>query len=252
LIVLHIPHASTKIPDDVRERLLLDETAIETELARMTDWFTDELFGRTVPGAVEVVYPVSRLVADPERFERNEDEPAAEVGMGAIYTRTSGGLPLRGPLSDEERAELLARFYRPHHETLSEAVAEALEQEGRCLLLDCHSFPMRSIPFELSERRPDICLGTDEFHTPQPLLQTAISAFEAQGFIVGVDDPFSGALVPSRFYRREPQVEALMVEVGRWVYMTEESVEKIPTFASVRRRVGAALQAITSSYRRDA
>ncbi len=68
LIVLHIPHARTEIPDDVRASFVVDDAQLERELLLMTDRFTDELF-LVPPGvATAVVYPVSRLVCDPERF----------------------------------------------------------------------------------------------------------------------------------------------------------------------------------------
>ena len=246
MTILHIPHASSHIPSDLRQQFVVDGVVLEAELRTMTDWFTDELFGGTVPGATEVVYPVSRLVVDPERFANDADEPAARVGMGAVYLRTSAGTPLRAPLPVEEREALLARFYRPHHESLSEAVGAALDAEGHALVIDCHSFPLRSVPFELSDRRPDICIGSDPFHTPGPLLETAVRAFEDQGFSVGVDDPFAGALVPERYYRRDARVQALMVEVGRWLYMDEDAVVKHDGFAAVRRRVAASLRHVTA------
>ena len=43
-IVLHIPHASTDIPLDVRESFVIDDSQLELELLQMTDHFTDELF----------------------------------------------------------------------------------------------------------------------------------------------------------------------------------------------------------------
>jgi N-formylglutamate deformylase len=42
-VVLHIPHASMSIPEDVRSTFLLDDAVIERELLVMTDHFTDEI-----------------------------------------------------------------------------------------------------------------------------------------------------------------------------------------------------------------
>lgn len=42
--IIHIPHASRYIPDDVREFICLDEKSLEAELDRLTDHYTDELF----------------------------------------------------------------------------------------------------------------------------------------------------------------------------------------------------------------
>ncbi|HEU4752362.1 MAG TPA: N-formylglutamate amidohydrolase, partial [Armatimonadota bacterium] len=112
-VVLHVPHASVEIPADVRQTLTISDKELERELLRMTDRYTDELFA--VPGATSVLFPVSRLVVDPERFPEDADEPMSRGGMGAVYTRTSDGDALRGDLTVEERAALLERFYHPHH-----------------------------------------------------------------------------------------------------------------------------------------
>lgn len=248
-VVVHVPHVATAIPDDVRGQFLLTDEALAAEVAALTDWYTDELVGQALHPATVVSYPVSRLVVDPERFPEDSDEPAAAVGMGVVYQRTVDGQPLRRPLEAEERNALLERFYRPHHRRLEEAVEGALAAAGRCLVLDIHSFPMRTMPTERGSARPDICLGTDSFHTPPDLLATAVAAFRGQGFEVGVDDPFSGALVPARYYRQDQRVSALMVEVARWLYMDEATLAKSASFHSVQRRLGRALQAIATPFR---
>ena len=150
-IVLHIPHASTYIPEDIRPALLLDDDALADELLRLTDHFTDELFGGLVAGAAEIAFPVSRLVVDPERFEEDQREPAARHGMGVIYTRGSQGQVLRAPPTPEERRTLLERFYHPHHRRLATAVQERLAACGPCLVLDCHSFPRMPLPTDRSD-----------------------------------------------------------------------------------------------------
>jgi hypothetical protein len=94
-LVLHIPHASSVIPADLRETLLLDDDALRRELLIMTDWHTDRLFA--FPGTEAVVHPVSRLICDPERFVDDAREPMASFGMGVVYTRTHRFGILRQP-----------------------------------------------------------------------------------------------------------------------------------------------------------
>ena len=57
--VLHVPHASRRIPGDVRATLALTDRELERELDRLTDSFTDELFALDGPEFVSVVHPVS-------------------------------------------------------------------------------------------------------------------------------------------------------------------------------------------------
>ena len=200
----------------------------------MTDWFTDELF--ELPGAIRIVFPISRLVLDPERFLDDEKEPMARRGMGVIYSRTSSGRPIRREPTLTQRKNLIERFYTPHHRTLTEAVDRALTSHGHALLLDCHSFPSAPLPYEVdqSSERPQVCLGTDPFHTPGWLLDTAREAFESRHLSVAVNRPFSGALVPTRHHGQDNRVIALMIEVNRSTYMEELEVRPRETFGAMR------------------
>ena len=86
VLILHVPHASTAVPPDVRRRLLLDDAQLAEELRLMTDSYVDEPFALPADSAVTITYPVSRLVCDPERFEDDAREPMSRIGMGVIYT----------------------------------------------------------------------------------------------------------------------------------------------------------------------
>ena len=234
-IVLHIPHASRDIPPDVRGSFVVDDDQLELNLLRMTDHFTDELFLVPSDVATSVVYPVSRLVCDPERFLDDSEEPMAALGMGVIYSRRHDLGPLRDPPSPSERETLLDDFYRPHHRALEEAVDASLAAHGRCLVIDCHSFPGTPLPYEPDQDiRPDICIGTDEFHTPPEVRAAAVAAFETTGLEVEVDRPFAGALVPTSRYKKDRSVTAVMIEVNRRLYMDEGTGSRGASFLDIK------------------
>lgn len=174
-------------------------------MIRMTDSFTDELFACEGIPACKIVFPVSRLVVDPERFVDDIDEPMSTKGMGVVYTKTSGGDNLRQNLSSEERTSLINNYYEPHHKKLNNVVGNMLMSYRACLIIDCHSFPSSPLPCELdqSANRPDICLGTDEFHTPTWMSELAGALFQKNGFQVELNRPFSGTLVPKPYYHIE-------------------------------------------------
>ena len=249
--VMHIPHSSMVVPDDVRSTFVLSDAALDRELLRLTDRYTDELFALGPLVAIPVVFGVSRLVVDPERFTDDAMEPMSARGMGAVYMRTTYGAPLRAGLSASQRTELLARFYEPHHAALDAATDAVLHATGRCLILDCHSFPSDPLPCDLDQDRPrpDVCIGTDPYHTPADLVNAAVAGFTPHGLDVAVDRPYSGALVPARWYQRDDRVAALMVEVNRRLYMDEATGEKTAAFAEmvavVRSVLGALLSART-------
>lgn len=149
--VIHVRHAATLIPSDVREQFVL----------------TNE--------AIAVRFPVSRLVVDPERFDVDEQEPMA--------TRST------------------------------------------CLIIDAHSFAPLPLPYELDQNpdRPDICIGSDGFHTPPDLTGLAVALCREAGWTVAVNRPFAGALVPMTHFGKDARVHAVMIEVNRRLYLNEQS-----------------------------
>lgn len=245
--ILHIPHASTTIPDEYRHQFVVSDEELALEIARLTDHFTDELFTQAVPGAEAVVHPVSRFLLDPERFEKDQDEPMAQRGHGAIYRCGTRGQPLRRDLTAQERVDLIETWYRPHHARLEALVRESLDSDGRAAVIDCHSFPNDPLPMDLDQThpRPDFCLGTDPFHTPQRMVERARSSLEGHGYSVWVDRPYSGALVPAAFHQKDDRVLGMMIEVNRTLYMSRHGaeVQKAEGFDRIAAHLGEAIRA---------
>lgn len=234
-VLFHVPHDSTSIPPAERDTFLLNDAELEAELLRMTDHWTLDLFAQGVPADQIFRAPVSRLVVDVERFDDDSQEVMAVRGMGAIYQRTAHGLALRRVFRTGERESLLNTWYWPHHKRLELAVENALATYGHALVVDAHSFPSSPLPYELDQRtdRPDICIGTDSFHTPQGLEEAFVTAFSRAGFSVSVNSPFSGALVPKRHYGQDMRVASVMIEIKRGLYMNEISGTRLDHFTSV-------------------
>lgn len=240
IAVLHIPHSSQRVPAEERQAIILDDAALDIELLRMTDAYTDELFPMTPAEARRVVFPVSRLVCDVERFPSDAEEPMAARGMGVVYTRTSMGEVLRAELDPADRKKCLDRWYGPHHSELQRLVNDVAERLGVCLIVDCHSFPSVALPYELDQTSPraDICIGTDHFHTPSGVRDAIAEAAQPEGYSIAVDAPFSGTLVPLASYRKDRRIMSVMVEVNRRLYMDERSGLKRHDFEKVRAAVG--------------
>jgi len=230
--IIHIPHSSTLIPGHILGQYVLSDLELEAELIRMTDRYTDELFSTNIEDVTHLRFPISRLAVDPERFREDNQETMAARGMGAVYMSTVGGSPLRHPLLPQERENLLKQYYDPHHEELTRLVSTALEESSQCLIIDAHSFPSHALPCDIdqSPKRPDICIGTDDYHTPDELLQTAKGAFSTSGWTVKVNSPYSGTIVPMRYYQSDKRVSSLMVEINRRLYMDEVTGSKLSDF----------------------
>jgi len=222
-VVFHVPHDATVIPDAVKWQFALDTAELRTEVIKMTDHLTLDLFTAGVPACQIVRATVSRLVVDVERFADDSLEPMSASGMGVVYQQTSDGKPLRHPITVGDRQVLIDTYYKPHHARLSATTQQILEQSGGVLLIDAHSFSSTPLPCETDQQmpRPDICIGTDDFHTPKFLSDAFIAAFEAAGFDVRLNSPFSGAMVPMFHYRKESRLNAVMIEVNRKLYLNE-------------------------------
>jgi N-formylglutamate amidohydrolase len=228
------------VPPEERQAIVLDDTELNNELLRMTDAYTDELFPLTQFEAGRVVFPLSRLICDVERFPSDEDEPMVARGMVVIYTRTSMRHILRAQPDPATRQSLLERWYWPHHAKLKRMVNDVVARLGACLIVDCHSFPSFALPYELDQtaQRADFCIGTDPFHTPSVVRGAVVAAVKEAGYSVSIDTPFAGAVVPLASYRTDRRIRSVMIEVNRRLYMDEQSGLKNREFEQVRDAVG--------------
>ena len=231
-LLVIVPHAGTRIPDDVRRTLLLGDEELQSEITTMTDHLVDGLFGEaTAKGATMLAQDISRLVVDVERFVDDEKESMARFGLGAVYTRASGGDRLRpDSFSAAERAALLDRFQRPFAEAAERLVDEFLDRWGVCWIIDAHSFPSRPHSYEQGGPRPEICIGYEEFHRGKDMEsfweyweqdQGMKPYFRRCGRALGRNTPFAGSYVPAKHYLSDPRVKSMMIEVNRVRYLDE-------------------------------
>tara|TARA_B100001093_G_C26820969_1_gene1011865 strand:- start:773 stop:1408 length:636 start_codon:yes stop_codon:yes gene_type:complete len=204
-IVLHLPHASTFISEDLLQDFFLSDQELQEELNCITDHATDRIFQQVFPEAKAIVFPVSRLIVDPERFSDDSQERMSQLCMGVTYTKGSLLQPLRKVSTHGKRQELLKQFYNPHHQKLTEIVEESLSDDNHCLIIDGHSFPALPLPYELQQTafRPDFCLGTDDLHTPEELVAKIEGELESCGYLTARDQPFSGTIVPMKHYWKD-------------------------------------------------
>lgn len=109
------------------------------------------------------------------------------------------------------------------------------------LILDCHSFSDRPYKCDINNgwNRPDICIGTDPQYTPKELINLTVKYFEALGYSVKLNSPFSGTIVPSGF--SEEKLYSIMIELNRKLYLQweGETVKKTEHFAVLKSQIAA-------------
>jgi N-formylglutamate deformylase len=225
-VIVHAPHTSRHIPSAVRRDIIVSDTELTRELDAVTDAGVAQLVNRVRarnyrPLYVEAAF--SRLVFDPERFVENE--PMGAVGLGVVYTMRSDGTPLRRALDDDRRGWYRAQ-YDAYTASIERIVEHTIADRGQAVIVDLHSYPAGPLPYEdQTAARPEVCIGTDSFHTPAALESAALAAFSE--FDVALNTPFSGSYVPGRLYRTERRVSSIMVEIRRDVLADEAGAVRI-------------------------
>lgn len=220
-VILHAPHGSRFIPEELKSTFLLSPAALEAEKDLMTDHFTNDLV-TSIEGPSSLVNGLSRFVVDVERFP-DEREEMLSVGMGAFYTQGSQKQQIREE-ADTTNPEL-RRFFDAYSDAFTELVQRTVDIHGRAVIIDVHSYPTTALPYELhsNEPRPQLDIGADSNHTSAVLIGEVIKAFDHLG--TGINESFHGTYVPLRFYEaKDSRVQSVMLEIRRDTYMDEKHI----------------------------
>lgn len=251
-IIAHIPHSSIIVPANVRPEIVLNDADLNQELLALTDRYTDELFDGIVKlGGYAFVNNLSRLVVDPERFSSDQEEEMSQKGMGAVYRLTSHGLRLRDEgVFNKCRGYLMSRYFFPYSSAFEDFTALLLDEFGRCLILDCHSYPLLPLPYEKDQEaaRPDICIGTSEFHTPAKIMEIIKDYCKVNDLSSGFNAPFKDTYVPLKFYRKDQRVSSVMFEIRRDLYMDESSGLKNGGFDRIKAHIEALTRILIDAF----
>lgn len=238
-VLIHVPHSSTYIPSEEWQHFVTPKLAIE--IISMTDHYCDDLFSCEHE---MLRFPLSRLVCDVERFRDDSEEIMSLKGMGVVYTKCSDGTELKR-ITQQHRHYLVEKYYDTHHAQFNWAVKQRLEIYGKCVVIDGHSFPAIPLPYEYDQNpmRPDICIGTDEYHTPDWLSAALIDGFRIRGYTVAVNAPFAGTMVPMEYYQKDKNVMSAMIEINRGLYM-DEKANRIDRYEVIKRDVGEVVREV--------
>ena len=218
--VLNIPHAGTGIPAWAIKDIIIPSS----ELLQLVDFMSDKDVDKIwsfVPDDNKQVAIVSRLIVDTERYRNDHDEEMALKGMGLYYTHTPEGKPFR--TRREDTYAMCLRIYDEYHSALEAKVSQCLAEHEKCVLLDCHSFhdDMNYTQFHPSTF-PDVCIGVNNDLFAEA--QFIIDSFESAGYIVKVNEPFAGSLVPLK-YLNDTRIRSVMIELNRRIYNNSSFTE---------------------------
>lgn len=243
-IILHIPHSSTNIP--LKDGYIVDDIFLEKEMLKLTDWYTDDLFYSDEDELI--IAPFSRIFCDPERFTDDSQEIMAQYGMGVLYEKSDEDEIIR-KVTYEFKEKVLNEYYWKHHNRLNNAVNSQLKQFEKALIIDCHSYPNKPLKRDLDKNpeRPDFNIGTDPFHTSQKLIDASVSFFNDAGYTLGIDWPYRGSIVPLEHYQKNNNVQTIMLEINRALYLNEPSNEKSEKYLEIKKVTGEFIKTLKNS-----
>jgi predicted N-formylglutamate amidohydrolase len=174
-------HASNRVPEDID--LGIDPALLDLHIG--IDIGVAAIAGRMVAdGTAAWLGNVSRLVCD---YNRKHDVPG-------MMPEISDGHAIPGNvLTPEQRQARVARFFDPYHAGL----AAVLRETPPALILSLHSFT----PALSTSDRPRPWQVGVLYNQDERAARIAIPWLEAQGLVVGDQEPYSGKLLNASMNR---------------------------------------------------
>lgn len=165
-----------------------------------------------------------------EGLEGRTASPRTVAGYGVIPRLTGDGRPLydRRLGADEARARI-GRAHAPYHAALDRLMHAARARHGEAVLVDWHSMPARATQGVGGARGPDVVLGDRHGASCATALTRRLRrAFEALGWRVALNQPYSGGWTTQAWARPAERFHAVQIELNRALYLDEATLEPGP------------------------
>ena len=219
-LVVSMPHTGTHIPEWLAPRLSSAARALPD-----TDWHLERLYDFLDDlGASVLVATHSRYVVDLNRPPDNANLYPGQDTTGVVPLDTFHREPLYlpgFPPSDEEVGKRIETYWRPYHERLQQALAEAKAEHGYALLWDAHSI-FSVLPRFFRGKLTDFNLGTADGKSCAPGIGEAL-AKAVEGYSVVLNGRFKGGYITRRYGDPANGVHAVQLELSEATYMDETS-----------------------------
>ncbi len=236
--LMHIPHSGTDIPDTYLDSYLLPREELQETVYQYCDLYTDALFDPFLRQFGGVKSHYSRLLFDPERFGDDRLETMhTKYGLGWFY---ENAILSKKPLRDTTHKEAIRPLFEAHHAELNHKTAEKLDRYGQCTIIDCHSFS--DTPYWFMEQEvtfPDICIGFEKRHVDEQVVAYIKEVFE--GYNIGINTPYSGALVPTAYWGKDERVKSVMIEINKRLYLESDNITKSVDYPEIEKRLATLL-----------
>lgn len=235
-LLVSVPHVGTRLPDDVKARLVERAQAVED-----TDWHLDQLYAFALELGAGLLVPVhSRFVVDLNRSPDNRPMYPGANNTELCPTRFFTGDPLylEGMAPDEaEIARRLSTYWYPYHDALATELARLKAAHGHAVLWEGHSI-RSELPWLFEGRLPDLNLGTAQGASCAPSLRAALQQVTAAqtSFSHVWDGRFKGGHITRQFGRPADGIHAVQLEMVWDTYMAEQPPYEVDPARAARLR----------------
>ncbi|MBC5783686.1 N-formylglutamate amidohydrolase [Ramlibacter sp. USB13] len=251
-LVLDSPHSGVAYPADFRHacELAVLRQAEDTHVEKLYDFapalgiaWIEALFPRSYIDVNRNATEIDVEMIEDGWSDAVETTPAAlakvRLGKGLIWRMTDDGVPIYArQLSSAEVRQRIERCWRPYHEAVSRAIADAHARHGYSIHLNCHSMPAVAATYATEFPglvHADFVIGDRDGSTASPALsQLVCDTLRGFGYDVAYNHPYKGVELVRRNGDPASHRHSIQVEVNRKLYMDEATLERNAGFARLR------------------
>lgn len=264
-LVLDSPHSGIDYPADFNHASDL------SVLRRAEDTHVEKLYDFS-PGLgvawVEALFPRSYLDANRHPSEIDVDmiegiwpgEVAADgvflskikIGKGLIWRTTDDGEPIyQRKLGVEEVKNRLRACWQPYHDAVEQAIADAHNQHGYSIHINCHSMP--AVASTSATEFPglvhaDFVIGDREGTTANKALSSLVCKhLENCGYTVSYNHPYKGVELVRRYSDPMKNRHSIQVEINRKLYMNEQTRELLPNHVPLKQNLRSMIEMLLTT-----
>lgn len=232
--LVHLPHCGTNIPEKYIGDYYLSKEELQNNVCQYADLYTDELFNSLYQQFGGVKNNYSRLLFDPERFFDDKEELMQQkYKLGWFYENS---ILDKKPLRNIQHKSEISKLFKCHHKQLNDKTKAKLDQYGKCTVIDCHSFSNERYWFHDKDiKLPDICIGFEEEHKDRFLIETILEEFKE--YDIGINEPYTGSLVPTNYYKKNRNVKSVMIEINKRLYLEEDNITRNKHFIAIQENI---------------